>query len=852
MLSLGKVATGAAAASYYEEADDYYHQDSAPSAWHGAGATALGLAGTVDAERFRDLLDGKMPDGSQLHNAAEGRRGGTDFTFSAPKSVSLQALAGGDTRLIDAHERAVSRAMAYAETLAGYRNTVNGQTERLDSAKLVVASFRHDLSRACDPNLHTHAVVINATQRPDGQWRALEQSAFYQQQKLIGALYRAELALEVQRLGYEVRLTHTDGRFELAHMSARQIDAFSQRSQAIEEALARQGKTREQATAKEKETIALATRAQKVDVDRQQLREQWQSQSRELGLDYRRPEAGREPERSAALAVAYAMAHCGERQAVMSEAQLIRAALEHGTGRTDLATIRQELAQQVAAGTLIRQGERYTTAEAQTRERQLLDIEARGRGAVAPIHARGVAEALAGTALNPGQRDAAALIVSTEHRITAVQGLAGTGKTTMLREAQQLATGAGYQVLGLAPSAAAARELGKAGCASQTLASFQAKTPELNARTLLVVDEAGMVSTRDMLAVLAKAEAAGARVVLVGDTQQLKAVEAGKPFAQLQAAGMARVDMGEIQRQQPGPLKQAVELAAQGQVERSLQVLSAHIREIDQAPQRYQHMARDYVAQSRDGAGVLMVAGTHVARDAINQQVRVELGLAGHGLNVTTLDRRDLTAAQAASSLSYQAGDLVQAGKAYAGLGLERGDTARVIEAGGGRVTLERADGAQVSWRPAQQAHLTAYRVTERELALGDVVRVTANDASLGLVNGERATVVAVDAERASLTLTTSSGRTVDMDAGKPMHLDHGYCSTIHAAQGQTADRVLIEADTRSATANESAYYVAISRAREGATVYTDDRQALPEVMARSDEKSAALDVKREEHGMER
>src|SRR5471032_298437 len=126
MLSLAKVATGAAAASYYEGANDYYHKGHDPSCWMGDGAQRLGLAGEVDAGTFRDLLDGRMPDGSQLHNAAEGRRGGTDFTFSAPKSVSMQALIGHDNRLIDAHEKAVARTLEYAERLAAYRVTENG------------------------------------------------------------------------------------------------------------------------------------------------------------------------------------------------------------------------------------------------------------------------------------------------------------------------------------------------------------------------------------------------------------------------------------------------------------------------------------------------------------------------------------------------------------------------------------------------------------------------------------------------------------------------------------------------------------------------------------------------------
>lgn len=856
MLSIAVVKNSAAAGSYYAETDNYYAQDRSPSQWQGDGAQRLGLSGPVNASAFTRLLDGQMPDGTEIHNAAEGHRSGLDLTFSAPKSVSMQTLIGGDVRLIDAHEKAVARAIDYAEGLAAYRVTEAGVTRIEASGNLVVASFRHDLSREADPQLHTHAVVINTTQRPDGQWRAVEAGDLLRQKMLMGALYRSELALEAQALGYQVRQTHPDGRFELAHFTAKQIEAFSTRSQAIEAALAAQGRTRENASAREKEVATLATRQAKHDVDRAALRASWRDKSQALGIDYAPSPAVAAPghdgrAEAARAAVAFAVAHTTERQAVASEAQLVRAALERGTGRTDLAAIRAEINRQSINGELIRDGGRYTTAAAQQRERDILGVEARGRGTVTPImEAQRAGRILAGSALNGGQQTAASLVVATDSRVVAIQGAAGTGKTTMLREAKTLAEANGYRVMGLAPSAAAARELGGAGIESRTIATFnQRNNAGLTSRSVLVVDEASMVSAKDMRDVLVKVEAAGARVVLVGDVQQLKAVEAGKPFAQLQAAGIARVEMGEIQRQNNAQLRQAVELAARGEAARSLALLERHVIEIAGQRERHQAIAKDYArlpANERDKT--LILAGTHAARAAINDNVRAELGLAGRGLVVATLERKDLTEAQARSSLSYQPGDVIQAQKAYASLGLERGELARVVESGAGRVTLERADGGQAEWRPASQKHMTAYLEGVRELSVGDAVRLTANDHAQGIVNGERAMVAGIDADRQTVTLTKADGGQLALDASAPLHLDHGYASTVHSAQGQTADRVLIEADTRSATANESSFYVAISRARDEVTVYTDDKAMLPEAIERPDEKSAALDVQPQRH----
>ncbi|MEQ1848241.1 MAG: ATP-binding domain-containing protein, partial [Nitrospira sp.] len=272
--------------------------------------------------------------------------------------------------------------------------------------------------------------------------------------------------------------------------------------------------------------------------------------------------------------------------------------------------------------------------------------------------------------------------------------------------------------------------------------------------------------------------------------------------------------------------------------------LNKHIVEIDSNRDRYARIAQDYAALSpAERAQTLVVAGTHAARAEINNNVRNELGLVGKGIMVSTLTRNDMTQAQLRTSLSYQPGDVVEARKPYESLGLQRGEMARVVDAGAGKVMLERTDGERVQWRPALQSNMTAYREAARELSVGDQVRLTANDYTRGIINGDRATVVAVDSEQQTVGLQKTDGTAITLDASKSLHLDHGYCSTVHAAQGQTAERVLIEADTRSATANESSFYVAISRAREEIAIYTDDKSLLPESMGRSDEKSAALDL---------
>lgn len=851
MLSLSNVGNGTTAASYYESADDYYTGDHAPSAWWGTGAAHLGLQGAVDPAEFAAMLDGRLPNGETLHRAAAGRRGGTDGTFSAPKSVSLQTLVGGDRRIIEAHGWAVDRALAYAETLVACRVTEDGSTHNERTGNLVVARFNHDLSRDCDPQLHTHCVMINATQRTNGQWRATNNEAIYRHKMLLGALYRAELARQLQTLGYSVRLTNIDGRFELEHINDRQVKAFSQRSAAIEAYLkSHQNLERGDASAWIKKLAAVITRVSKTDVDRSDLFRNWSELSANEGINFGQP---MQPNKlvdtplAAAKVLIQAIEHVGERQAVFSRQSIMQAALERGVGIVTVDEIEVAVDAALRTGELIHDGNRYTTSTAQRLEREILNVELAGRMAVDPIY-RGQRTMLLDRikGLSSGQRDAALGILLTPNQVIGIQGRAGVGKTTLLTIAAKQARECGYVVKGLAPSASAAREMASVGIDSETITAFNHRHAKgLGPRTLLIIDEAGMASTRQMHSILNAVAAAGCRVVLVGDTAQLESVEAGKPFAQLQANGMHTAAVNQIQRQKNQYLKHAVELAVDGRTAMAVELLGKHIIEIVGAPARFERIAADYIAlPEAERASTRVIAGTRYARSHINLCIREKLGLAQNGHEFTMLDRKDHTAQQARSILSYEVGDLVLAESDYPSLGLKRGDIAAIAERLDHCVILERTDGKRVSWQPALATKLTGYVPIKHFLAVGDLVRVTANDRRRGLVNGDLARVIDIAPEGKELTLCFENERTVLLDGQSPLALDYGYCSTVYASQGQTCDRVLIEADAHSLTARASTFYVAISRARYHAQIYTDDRELLPLAMSRESATEAALDVR--------
>lgn len=869
MLTLAKVISAASAASYYEGSDDYYAEGGrAPSAWWGAGAEALDLRGEVDSGDFRALLDGRLPDGTEMHRGGEGRTAGLDLTFSAPKSLSMQALIGGSRELLEAHQQAVTHALQYVQAdLAAYRSTQDGETASVRSQNVVAARFDHDLSRELDPQVHTHCVMLNLTQRPDGAWRALDAHALYEQQKLLGVLYRAELAKRVRELGYEIRRTHHDGRFELAHITREQVEAFSTRTRVIDAALAAKGESRATASAAMREIAGLSTRrAKDTSVQRDELREAWGTKAVALDVNWKpelrlaTPLERAEVEARTREAVNFAAAHLTERSAIVSRLAIAQEALAHGTGSLGLDDVQADIDRRLASSELLASadGRRLTTPGAQAMEQELLDIERRGKEALTAAiwetqqgrlfdvpDAGSTSAPSLGEHLTAGQRRAAELVLSTRNRVVGVQGLAGTGKTAMLRSVSENLRN-GFKAIGLAPSAAAARELSAAGFETMTIAGFLASGRRLDDRTLVVVDEAGMVSLRDMHALLSAAEEAGTRAVLVGDTGQLKAVEAGAPFRQLQEQGMAMVRMADILRQQNEKLRAAVVDAAEGKVEDSLKKLAATVAEVPHATERYERIAREYASRlPEERLQTLAVAGTNRARQAINERVRQRLGLAGTGVAVSVLDGRDLTRAQVQSSLSYTPGDIVEALRHYDSIGLRRGDTAEVIETAPGCITLRRQDGQQVQWRPTAMPHVAVHRAEQREVAVGDRIRFTANDYGLGVVNGQSGTVESIDHAASELKVNVGSERALTLDMSRPLRVDHAYCTTVHAAQGQTCDRVLVDADVSSAMANQSLYYVAISRARHGVTLYTDDKEMLPRAMSRLDIKQAALDLHR-------
>ena len=925
--SIGAVAAPSQGASYYER-DGYYAKDDPEhrhaSAWAGRGAAELGLEGPVEPEVFRAVLEGHVPDGSGKRLGRIGRDGeithrpGRDLTFSAPKSVSLIGLVGGDARVVDAHDRAVARTLAWFEKNVAETRMKDPETGRVGHTgdqKTVIATFRHDTSRNLDPALHTHSVIANMVRGADGKWRSMANERLYESKMLLGALYRNELARGLSRLGYRLEKTHADGRFEIAGVSRNVIEAFSTRRAEIEAAVAERGGGATADDQRLAQRAALMTRAAKRDVDRDALRESWLTQAAGLGFDApglaaQAREAGREaagesgrgtaadreagpasgPAETgaaaredargpAAEAVDWAVAHLSEREAVFARTDLLAATLASDPGGVEVAAVERELAARETAGTLhparLPGAEGLlTTDRAVADEKETLGLmqAGQGRGAT-PMRARTVDKALRNGPLTHGQKAAVKLILAAEDRTVGVQGYAGSGKTTMLNRARALLEKKGYAVRGLAPSASAARTLAaEAGIETETLQRFLARyngvaegrmtskgRKEMRssfAKTALVVDEGSLASTVQARDLLRIADALRIpRVVLVGDEKQLDAVDAGKPFAQLQRAGMKTAVMDEIMRQRDPALKEAVEASLAGDVTRAFAKLGDNVAEVKPDNLAGAAAARWLALSLEARANAGLMAPSHAIRERINEIVRERLVRDGtvHGpaMAAERLVSKGYTNAEKALSANYARGDVVAFHRPYKRLGVEKGDELRVagVDRKAHTVMLEGKDGQSVAWEPnrlaARAGGVEVYRAEEMELRAGDRVRWTRNDAGLGLVNSQTAEVAAVAGSK--VTFRLGDGRTLDLAPGDPQlrHIDRAWASTVHAFQGRTVDTVIaaMEANHPNLTTQKT-LYVEISRARDRAELVTDDKAALRETLeAATGERIAALEA---------
>ena len=857
------------------------------SAWHGSGLAALGLkpGARVSSRAFEKLLQGHVPGteirlGRVRHGGHE-RRPAFDLTFSAPKSVSLAALLPterhprGDRSVVRAHDEAVRATLDWVE--AAFLETrgwdpETGQRPRVKAPFMAAATFRHVASRNLDPQLHTHAVIANMTRDPEGRWRSVDPMALHRNARLIGSYYRDRLARNLIARGYSI-VPAMAGRvpsFDIAGLGRELCDAFSTRRREILAYVEDRGWDGSEA---QRQIATLATRGRKAEPLQGMLRTLWRERAEALGFGgVSRSVDGVSlpPAPSALEIVGRTVSRLEERYPVFAERELEALALGHSPGRHSLGEIREAVAWMVRDGHLVeaqlRGSDRsYVTDRTLKAERRVIAAMKAGLGAgEALAGADEVAAHLAGAGLTAGQEEAVRTVLLSRDRVVGVQGWAGTGKTTMLRHVRELS--GECPVVGLAPSAAAARVLEReTGMNVRTLQWFltrcgsapgddraEDRLKQQFGGSVVVLDEASMVSTDQMGSLMRIADRLGAaRLALVGDTRQLRAVEAGQPFLQLQRAGMATAQMDEFRRQRDPVLRAAVLASRSGEPGKAVELLGSSMHEVAY-DELGEAAARTWLALAPEARErTLLLAPTHALRAEIHGTVRAALAdegvLRGKALTIERLVSLGMTRAEKGDARNYREGDAVVFHQDMVNYRVRKDEALTVTGIEGERVALRHPDGGPRRIKPAGQVRyrLDVYETRPIEIRAGDRIRWTRNDHGRGLINGERAEVAAIARGRVRLVL--EDGRTVSLRAEDPQlrHIDYAWSSTVRGAQGSTADGVIAVLDTsQRALTDQSTFYVEISRARDRAVVLTDNLDELVDVLeANTGERATALDA---------
>lgn len=880
MLTISKPLSASQARNYHEkefasQQQNYWSRDQqGHSEWQGQLARQWDLHGPVHDEHFARLAEGQHPQtGEQLvrHQVSrtyEGKNGkeitsvehraGWDATFSAPKSVSITALVGGDDRVRLAHRESVRAALAELEryTQARIGNIHAPET----TGKFAASTFEHDTARPVEgyaaPQLHTHAVIFNVTERDNGQTRALQPHEMFMSQRYVTAIYRSELALRLEKLGYEIeRGKH--GQPEIKGYTKEYLEASSPRREQIKDHLRAQGIGGAEAA----QIAAHHTRDRKEMLSQQEVLRRHRELAAQYGHQADRVVAQaqahgqhqmQEPAMQAQRAVTWARDHVFERGAVHDRRAILESALARGMGETTYASIQQEFERRVRIGEFREVahngiGQQFTTTAMIRMEREIIALMQEGnrRGYSDPVLVSSQVRVRTEdrhTELNTAQRQAVDNILISREKIVGLDGVAGAGKTTTLSVIREAAVAEGYHVEGFAPTSRAAQKLSEAGMETSTVQKYLARSeqPDTGEKRLYVLDESSMASTRQLHEFVHRLHPNN-RVLLVGDRRQHEAIEAGRPFAQLQEAGMVTVRLDEIVRQKDPELKRVVEQLARGEVREAIQNLDqqGRVHEIPDHSERIAAIAMEY---ANSPERTLVVSPDNRSRMEINERIHAELQSRGtvnsaeHHIR-TLVPRQHLTGADRTWAERYEVGDVLRYSRASKETGIGKGEYARVkaIDVAANRLTVELPDGAERTYDPRRQQGVTVYHEELRRFSESDRVQFIAPANDLKVANRELGTIESIG-DDGRLHLKMDGGRAIELDPTRQFHLDHGYAVTSHCSQGQTADRVLIHVDTELGARdllNSRMAYVAVSRGAHDAQIFTNDASALGQALSR-------------------
>jgi conjugative relaxase-like TrwC/TraI family protein len=871
------------AESYFREhlkVGDYYMEGrTVTGEWIGDGAKKLNLSGVTNEKDFIHLCRNVNPQtGEQLTPRMNGKRTSMDkngvaheyanrrvffdFTISPPKSVSIAALVGNDKRIIEAHDKAVLLAMSQFEVFAATRVRLDGQYDYRRTFNLVGAVFRHDTSRALDPHLHSHCILLNATyDAKENRWKALETCEMFPAQKFIENVYYHELVRSLQKFGYRVQ-NNPRGDFEIEGVSFELIERFSKRRREIDEKtrelLEREPDKANQNIKVIRANIAHKERARKIkDVGIVKLQSIWNKQlSWGEWWQVKHLAQGQSPEVAprvtAAEAIEWAENHLFERRSVVHIHELWRHALEHARGQNISISDIQNESRKRGHIHNAKYPAQITTREVLEREAKIVTLAQHRMGDHKPLAPNHRVSKLS---LDEEQRKAVEHILSSRDFVTLFRGGAGTGKSYTLREVKTGLDKAGHRVQVVAPQHQQVHDLvGDGFYSAQTVSAFLSRG-SMPRGSIVIVDEAGQIGGEQMEKLLSFVKEHGGRLILSGDTRQHGAVEASDALRAIEKySGLGFAVLTNIRRQNPETAKDAAERqwltqyrlavneARQGKLGASFDRLDRHDAIVScSLANQQQKLTEHFLEHFKNQQSTVIVSQSWSEIRKVNERVRQGLKaqkLIGEKETAfTTLERMDLTDAQKRDKRFYDADAVLVFNRPV--VGFKQGNTGKLRGVTDKNLLVE----SENCIRPIPFKHLgkiTVCQPKELLLSTGDRLQLKANDKSQDgrkLANGELVTVKETHAD----------GR-VALDDGRVLpknyrHFVRGYAVTSYAAQGKTVDYVLFSDSSVKAATNQNQWYVTISRGRKGVKIFTADKIQLRENVARSGERTLALDM---------
>ena len=849
--------------SSLRRSDYYLNGQEQPGLLCGQIAARLGIEGPVTKNTFHALCEHINPvTGKSLTpRKKDNRTVGYDINFHCSKSVSILHALTDDNHIVDAFHASVSETMLDIEADAQTRVRKNGKDEDRSTGELIWADFIHQTARPVngavpDPHLHCHSFVFNVTwddvesQFKAGQFRSIKQDMPYYQ-----ARFHKRLADKLVELGYRIR--RTDKAFEITGVPEHIIDLFSKRTDEIGRIAKELGIT-DQA---ELDQLGARTRSRKQKgLTMTQLKADWRKQIFALGM--RDKDEGERPIRYTPMkplptpspqhCINHALSMRFERASVMQDRRILEAAYRHGLGYpaltvghiTDAFTHDKRIIRVKDGAKLL-----CTTKEVLREEKRMVSLAQQGKGTMQPLYRTAPAMSVAGE-----QAEAVKHVLTTANRVSIIQGKAGTGKTTLMKEAIRLIEETGHKVTVVAPTAQAARGVlrDEGFSEAETVAKLLA-SPELQNGLLdgvLWVDEAGLLNTTDMTALLALVIEKNARLILSGDTRQHTSVVRGDALRILNTvAGIKSAEVSQIFRQRHLDYRKAVQALSDRKVGEAFSMLDSMgaIKTIEQ-DNPFTALADDYLATLKKGKTALVISPTHQQGEQVTQAIRHKLRDAGRlakeETTVSQLVNINMTLAEKSDPRNYGTGQLIQFNQNVTGI--ERGSRWSVVSIKDATVQIQDENGRRATLPVDRVDQFDVYRQSVMALSNGDTIRITHNSLDRNkkrLTNGHILDVVSID-KNGSLRLRNKISKTIYNVPADFGHVTHGYCLTSHAAQGKTVDEVFIAQPSATfAATNLNQFYVSVSRARERVHIYTDDKAALLAHASQAGDRLSALEL---------